>query len=68
MKALSWLYLFAIEIYLSLGFDPDAAFMHQVDLLLNDLFTVLGVLHGFAIKVEVFGINRLFVEYLIEFA
>jgi len=52
---------------LPIGFDPNTAFMHQVDLLLNDLFTVLGVLHGFAVKVEVFRVNGLFVEYLVEF-
>src|SRR6266851_5519376 len=52
---------------LSLRLHPDVAFVHQVDLLLNDLFTVLVVLHGFAVKVEVFGINRLFVEHLVEF-
>ncbi len=53
--------------YLSLGFDPDTAFVHQVDLLLDDLLSVLGVLHGFAVKVEVFRVNGLFVEYLVEF-
>ena len=67
---LLWLCRFCHQltsVYLSLRFDPDAAFMHQVDLFLNDLFTVLVVLHGFAVKVEVFGINRLFVEHLVKF-
>ena len=53
--------------YLSFGLDPYATFVHQVDLLLNDLLSVLVVLHGFPVKVEVFGINGLFVKHLIEF-
>src|SRR5258708_18234062 len=52
---------------LSLGFDPDAAFVHEVDLLLNDFLTVLGVLYWCAFEVEVFGINGLLVEELVEF-
>jgi len=38
-----------LRVFLSLRFYPDAAFVHEVDLLLNDLLTILGVLHWFAV-------------------
>src|SRR5579875_2530722 len=52
---------------LAVGPGPDAALVHEVDLALDDLLAILGMLHGFAIQVQVFGINRLLVEHLIQF-
>src|SRR5579875_3099722 len=49
---------------LAVGPGPDAALVHEVDLALDDLLAILGMLHGFAIQVQVFGINRLLVEHL----
>jgi hypothetical protein len=52
---------------LPLGLDPDTALVHQVNLLLNDLFTILGVLHRFTIQIKILGINGLLIEQLVEF-
>ena len=58
----------AVEVNLAFGLDPDATFVHQLNLFLNDLLPVLVVLHGFAVEVEIFRIDWLFVEHLVEFS
>src|SRR3989337_2254221 len=45
---------------------PDAALVHQGDLLLDDLLAVLGVLHRGALEVEVLGVDRLLVQDLVQ--
>src|SRR3990170_8068375 len=45
---------------------PDAAVVHQADLLLDDLLPVLGVLHGRPLQVEVLRVDRLLVHDLVE--
>src|SRR5205807_4865999 len=44
---------------LAIRFDPDAAFVHEINLTLNNLFAILRVLHGLAIEIEILGINWL---------
>jgi hypothetical protein len=56
-----------MPVCLPLGFDPDAAFVHQVNLLLNNLLTVFSMLHGFTIQVQVLWIDGLFIKHLVEF-
>jgi hypothetical protein len=53
------------SVCLSLRLYPDTPFVHQVDLLLNDLLPVLSMLHRLAIQVQILRINRLFVNNLI---
>src|SRR5215510_14274523 len=45
---------------------PDPAIVHQLDLPLDDLLAVLGVLHGLTLEIEVLRIDRLLVEKLVE--
>src|SRR5216683_2986854 len=52
---------------LSFWFDPDTAFVHQVNLLLNDLLMVFSVFHGLTIQVEILGVDRLLINDLVEF-
>src|SRR6266516_192823 len=53
---------------LSLWLHPDTSLVHQVNLFLNDLLSVLSMLHRLAIQVQILRINRLFVEQLVEFS
>src|SRR5262249_60637837 len=46
---------------------PDPPVVHQLDLPLDDLLAVLGVLHGLTLEIEVLRIDRLLVEQLVEF-
>src|SRR5213075_3416491 len=50
----------------AIGFLPDAAVVHELDLPLDDLLAVLGVLHRLALEVEVLRVDRLLVEDLVE--
>src|SRR6266478_2982127 len=50
----------------ALGLLPDPAVVHQLDLPLDDLLAVLGVLHRLALEIEVLRIDRLLVEELVE--
>src|SRR5262245_50091768 len=50
----------------AIGFDPDAAVVHEADLALDDLVAILLVLHRRALEVEVLRVDRLFVEDLVE--
>src|SRR2546425_2603008 len=50
----------------AVGLLPDAAVVHELDLALDDLLAVLGVLHRRALEIEVLGIDRLLVEQLVE--
>src|SRR5437879_7727110 len=45
---------------------PDSAILKQLDLSVDDLFLVLGVLHRLPVQVQVFGIYRLLVKELVE--
>lgn len=58
----------SIGFILALGFDPDVAFVHQVNLFLNDLFMILGMFHWCAMQIKVFGIDWLLVQHLVEFS
>src|SRR5437879_5205064 len=57
----------AFLIYLSFWFDPNPALVHQVNLLLNDLLMVFSVLHRLTIQIQILGIDRLLINYLVEF-
>src|SRR5205814_565243 len=48
------------------GLLPDAAVVHELDLPLDDLLAVLGVLHRRALEVEVLRVDGLRVEDLVE--
>src|SRR5881296_2155326 len=50
----------------AVGLLPDPAVVHQLDLPLDDLLAVLGVLHRLALEVEVLRVDRLLVEDLVE--
>src|SRR3989441_9792148 len=50
----------------AVGLLPDAAVVHELDLPLDDLLAVLGVLHRRALEVEVLRIDGLRVEDLVE--
>src|ERR1700730_6747134 len=47
-------------------FFPDAALMHQRDLLLDDLLAILAMLHRLALEVQVLRINRFLVKHLVK--
>src|SRR6266849_9472140 len=53
-------------LFLPLRLFPDAALVHQRDLPIDHLLLILGVLHGRAVEVEGFGVDRLFVDNLVE--
>src|SRR2546425_10516385 len=50
----------------AVGLLPDAAVVHELDLPLDDLLAVLGVLHRRALEVEVLRGHGLRVEHLVE--
>src|SRR5947209_12750716 len=50
----------------AVGLLPDAAVVHELDLPLDDLLPVLGVLHRRALEVEVLRVDGLRVEDLVE--
>src|SRR5438132_5491833 len=50
----------------AVGLLPDAAVVHELDLPLDDLLAVLGVLHRRALEVEVLRVDGLRVEDLVE--
>src|SRR6266700_6097503 len=52
--------------YLAFWFDPYSALVHQINLFLNDLLAIFSVFHGFTVQVEVFGIDGLLVEELVQ--
>src|SRR5712691_4757837 len=54
-------------IYLSLRFDPDTTFMHQIDLSLNHLLSIFSMLHWFAVQIEILRVDGLLIEQLVEF-
>jgi hypothetical protein len=45
---------------------PDAAIVHEPDLALDHSLTVFRVLHRFPFQIEVLGIDRLLVKYLVK--
>src|SRR6185436_13582495 len=45
---------------------PDSALVHQLDLFLDDFLAIFCMLHGLALQVEVFRIDRLFVDDLVQ--
>src|SRR5215217_5045592 len=51
---------------LLIGLHPDPSLVHQADLALDHLLAVLRVLHGRPIEVQIFRIDWLLVEQLIE--
>src|SRR6516225_3151081 len=51
---------------LSFRFFPNPTLMHQCNLFFCDLFVVRRVFQGLALHVEILGIDRLFVDNLIE--
>src|SRR5678815_857594 len=50
----------------SLWLLPDSAVVHELDLPLDDLVAVLLVLHRGPLEIEVLGVDRLFVQGLVE--
>jgi len=40
--------------------------VHQIDLFASDFFVVFGVFHGLALEIEIFRIDRFFVDDLVE--
>ena len=52
--------------HLTSGWNPDIAFVHELDLAFDHLLMILRVLHRLALEIEILGINRLLIEKLIE--